>query len=182
MEDNLHKKARLHLFRGLFILIALFAMSGRIVSQIYVGNFEVPIPDEGTAYYTYSESGGVSTPAAGTSGSYNVAVSVLSNGSLDLTLKGVTVTANSVNDSDLDMVMATSALFIGNVAANVTLHLLGDNSLTGADNEQLTYSCGICSDDAVNLKILNEGLLTAKGGKVHGRSMGILCSTPSDNL
>jgi hypothetical protein len=76
MEDNLHKKARLHLFRGLFILIALFAMSGRIVSQIYVGNFEVPIPDEGTAYYTYSESGGVSTPAAGTSGSYNVAVSV----------------------------------------------------------------------------------------------------------
>jgi hypothetical protein len=175
MKDNLHKKARLHLFRGLFILIALFAMSGRIVSQIYVGNFEVPIPDEGTAYYTYSESGGVSTPAAGTSGSYNVAVSVLSNGSLDLTLKGVTVTANSVNDLAIwgDSYRETSALFIGDVAANVTLHLIGNNSLTGADNEQLPYSCGICSDGAVNLKILNEGHLTAKGGSAW-YSAGIL--------
>ena len=174
MEDNLHKKARLHLFRGLFILIALFAMSGRIVSQIYVGNFEVPIPDEGTAYYTYSESGGVSTPAAGTSGSYNVAVSAISNNSLDLTLKGVTVTANSVNDLAFlgGGHLATSALFIGNVATNVTLHLLGDNSLTGADNEQLFYSCGICSGSAVNLKILNEGHLTAKGGSA-SLSMGI---------
>ena len=174
MKDNLHKKARLHLFRGLFILIALFAMSGRIVSQIYVGNFEVPIPDEGTAYYTYSESGGVSTPAAGTSGSYNVAVSVLSNGSLDLTLKGVTVTANSVNDLAIwgDSYRETSALFIGDVAANVTLHLLGYNSLTGADNEQLTFSCGIWSDGAVNLEILNEGHLTAKGGSA-SLSMGI---------
>ena len=175
MKDNLHKKARLHLFRGLFILIALFAMSGRIVSQIYVGNFEVPIPDEGTAYYTYSESGGVSTPAAGTSGSYNVAVSAISNNSLDLTLKGVTVTANSVNDLAIwgDSYRETSALFIGDVAANVTLHLLGDNSLTGADNEQLFYSCGICSGSAVNLKILNEGHLTAKGGSAR-YSAGIL--------
>ena len=170
MKDNLHKKARLHLFRGLFILIALFAMSGRIVSQIYVGSVQVAIPPTGTAYYTYSESGGVSMLAAGTSGSYNVAVSVLSNGSLDLTLKGVTVTANSVNNTGYGM--ATSALFIGNVAANVTLHLLGDNSLTGADNEQLSYSCGICSDIAVNLKILNEGHLTAKGGSA-SLSMGI---------
>ena len=170
MKDNLHKKARLHLFRGLFILIALFAMSGRIVSQIYVGSVQVAIPPTGTAYYTYSESGGVSTPAAGTSGSYNVAVSAISNGSLDLTLKGVTVTANSVNNTGYGM--ATSALFIGNVAANVTLHLLGDNSLTGADNEQLSYSCGICSDGAVNLKILNEGHLTAKGGSAKF-SMGI---------
>jgi hypothetical protein len=170
MEDNLHKKARLHLFRGLFILIALFAMSGRIVSQIYVGSVQVAIPPTGTAYYTYSESGGVSMLAAGTSGSYNVAVSAISNGSLDLTLKGVTVTANSVNNTGYGM--ATSALFIGNVAANVTLHLLGDNSLTGADNEQLSYSCGICSDIAVNLKILNEGHLTAKGGSA-SLSMGI---------
>ena len=171
MKDNLHKKARLHLFRGLFILIALFAMSGRIVSQIYVGSVQVAIPPTGTAYYTYSESGGVSTPAAGTSGSYNVAVSVLSNGSLDLTLKGVTVTANSVNYTEYGM--ATSALFIGNVATNVTLHLLGYNSLTGADNEQLTFSCGICSDGAVNLEILNEGHLTAKGGSA-SFSAGIL--------
>ena len=170
MKDNLHKKARLHLFRGLFILIALFAMSGRIVSQIYVGSVQVAIPPTGTAYYTYSESGGVSMLAAGTSGSYNVAVSAISNGSLDLTLKGVTVTANSVNNTGYGM--ATSALFIGNVAANVTLHLLGDNSLTGADNEQLSYSCGICSDIAVNLKILNEGHLTAKGGSA-SLSMGI---------
>jgi len=49
MKDNLHKKARLHLFRGLFILIALFAMSGRIVSQIYVGSVQVAIPPTGTA-------------------------------------------------------------------------------------------------------------------------------------
>ena len=174
MEDNLHKKARLHLFRGLFILIALFAMSGRIVSQIYVGSVQVAIPPTGTAYYTYSESGGVSMLAAGTSGSYNVAVSVLSNGSLDLTLKGVTVTANSVNDLAIwgDSYRETSALFIGDVAANVTLHLIGNNSLTGADNEQLSYSCGICSDIAVNLKILNEGHLTAKGGSA-SLSMGI---------
>ena len=174
MEDNLHKKARLHLFRGLFILIALFAMSGRIVSQIYVGSVQVAIPPTGTAYYTYSESGGVSMLAAGTSGSYNVAVSVLSNGSLDLTLKGVTVTANSVNDLAIwgDSYRETSALFIGDVAANVTLHLIGNNSLTGADNEQLPYSCGICSDGAVNLKILNEGHLTAKGGSAKF-SMGI---------
>ena len=174
MKDNLHKKARLHLFRGLFILIALFAMSGRIVSQIYVGSVQVAIPPTGTAYYTYSESGGVSMLAAGTSGSYNVAVSVLSNGSLDLTLKGVTVTANSVNDLAIwgDSYRETSALFIGDVAANVTLHLIGNNSLTGADNEQLPYSCGICSDGAVNLKILNEGHLTAKGGSAKF-SMGI---------
>ena len=175
MKDNLHKKARLHLFRGLFILIALFAMSGRIVSQIYVGSVQVAIPPTGTAYYNYSESGGVSTLLAGTSGSYNVAVSAISNGSLDLTLKGVTVTANSVNDLAFwgGSNLATSALFIGNVATNVTLHLIGNNSLTGADNEQLPYSCGICSDGAVNLKILNEGHLTAKGGSAW-YSAGIL--------
>jgi predicted RecA/RadA family phage recombinase len=147
----------------------------RVASVITIGNAVLDVPLSGTNYYTYSETGGVSSLAAGSSANYNVAVTPVRNGKLDLTLKDITVKAHSTNVPIGSIGDVNSALFIGYVADTIAVHTLGNNTLTGADDIKVSNSSAVHSGFYVNLKIINEGTLTLAGGKAEGMSSGIFC-------
>ena len=173
----------------------------RILTRaLFVGNALLNIPETDTKYYTYSETTGNSVlNEAQSTDPYNVAVSVANDKTLKLILKNINITKNNakntistrqskygtVNIHQTD----SSALRIDYKLGNVSLLLLGNNTLIGLGvnnsgernpmNEYNVSSTGISYEApyTVNttgkydvntytykINITNEGAAIIKGG------------------